>query len=57
MLQHQAERFTALDATNAGLLLGFALLGGFGIATFGGAVATAARDLAGGPEDDVETFA
>ena len=57
VLQHQAERFTALDATNAGLLLGFALLAGFSIALFGGAIATAARDLVGDEVGGAATFA
>ena len=56
-MQHQMARAQVIDAM---VILGWVLsglVGGFGIATFGGAVATAARDLAGGPEDDVETFA
>jgi hypothetical protein len=47
-VQHQFARFATIDATNAGLLLGAALLCGLGIALFGGAVATAARDLLAG---------
>jgi hypothetical protein len=43
--QHQMERFVRIDAANVGLALGGALLSGLGIALFGGAIATAARDL------------
>ena len=56
-LQHQAERFSTLDATNAGLLLGFVLLAGFSIALFGGAMATAVRDLVGDEMGAPTTFA
>jgi hypothetical protein len=42
---HLMEGFVTLDARNAGLILGGALLGGFGLALFGGAMATAIRDL------------
>jgi hypothetical protein len=44
-LQHHMERFTRIDAINVAFALGGALLSGLGIALFGGAVATAARDL------------
>lgn len=44
-VQHHMERFTRIDAINVAFALGAALLSGLGIALFGGAVATAARDL------------
>ena len=43
--QHQMERFVRIDASSVALWLGGALLSGISIALFGGAVATAARDL------------
>lgn len=47
---HLMEGFLVLDARNAGLILGGALLGGLVIALFGGAMATAVRDLVGAEE-------
>ena len=46
--QHQLERVLALDPVLIGAMVGGALLGGLMIALFGGAVATAARDLLAG---------
>jgi hypothetical protein len=46
--RHQMEHFVSLDPGAIAIIVGFGLLTGFGIALFGGAVATAARDLTGG---------
>ncbi len=46
--QHQLARAVALDPVFIGVILGSALLGGLMLALFGGAVATAARDLLAG---------
>jgi hypothetical protein len=47
-VQHQIERFMEPSPYSLGLVVGNALLGGLAIALFGGAVATAARDLLAG---------
>jgi hypothetical protein len=47
-MAHFMGGFATLDARNVGLLLGTALLGGLALALFGGAMATAARDLLAG---------
>jgi hypothetical protein len=47
-LQHQLERFTEPSPYTLGLAAAWALLGGLVIALFGGAAATAARDLLAG---------
>jgi hypothetical protein len=47
-LEHQMERFAEPSPYSLGLVLGTALLGGLAIALFGGAAATAARDLLAG---------
>lgn len=57
VLLHQAERFSTLDALNGALLLGFVIVAGLGVALFGGAMATAARDLVGDDEGAATTFA
>lgn len=44
---HFMTSFASLDARNIGLILGVALLGGLTLALFGGAMATAVRDLVG----------
>jgi hypothetical protein len=48
-VQHQMERFGQVDIYNVAFWLGGALLGGLAMALFGGAIATAARDLV--PDD------
>jgi hypothetical protein len=45
---HLMQGFLVLDARNVGLILGTALLGGLTLALFGGAMATAVRDLLAG---------
>jgi hypothetical protein len=56
-LQHAAARFTQPDATLFALAAAFALIAGLTLALFGGAMATAARDLAGDPAGDGAAFA
>ncbi|MBV9882970.1 MAG: hypothetical protein JO276_08185 [Sphingomonadaceae bacterium] len=46
--QHELELVTGPSAVGIAVWLGFALLGGLALALFGGAVATAARDLLAG---------
>ena len=55
--QNQAALLSTVNATSATLLLGGALLSGLTMALFGGAVATAARDLAPDPQSLETPFA
>jgi hypothetical protein len=52
---HWIEAWLTLDARTVGLMLGGALLGGLTLALFGGAMATAVRDLVGGDRAPPDT--
>jgi hypothetical protein len=55
--QNQVALFSSINPTSVSLLLGGALLGGLTMALIGGAVATAARDLAPDPQGVIAPFA
>jgi hypothetical protein len=55
--QNQMALFSSFNAVSVSLLVGGTLLGGLTMALFGGAIATAARDLAPDPQGDTAPFA
>lgn len=55
--QDQFATFSTINPTSVSVLIGVALLSGLGLALFGGAMATAARDLAPDPEGVRASFA